>query len=217
TTSNWLGGILPGPGDVAVINSVLPLTVTHSLAVADSIGSLLCNQSLDLSAGSLSVAANSTVSTLDLTGGVLASSGTTTISGLFTWTSGTLTGSGQVNAVGGLLLNGTGPMTLDSTTLNNSTTATWAAGNVNTVGTSTLNNLSGATFNAKANSTFQPIFNNNGTFSLMSSGKTSFGTLINSGSLQHTGGSLNVVNFAQTAGTTDLGGNVLTADNMAWT
>lgn len=217
TATNWLGGIMPGAGDVAMINSVVPFTVTHSLAVSDSIGRLMCNQTLDLSAGSLSLAADSKINTLDLTGGTLDSSAKTTISGLFTWDAGTLTGSGNVKAAGGLLLNGVGSMTLDNTTLDNAGTATWTAGNVNAIGSSTFNNLNGSTFNANTSGTFHPLLNNNGTFTLASSPTTNFDTLINSGSLQLPSGRLHIGSFTQSAGTTDLAGNILIADNMAWT
>jgi hypothetical protein len=217
TASNWLGGILPGPGDVAVINSLLPLTVTHSIAVADSIGSLLCTQTLDLSAGSLSVAANSNISTLDLAGGTLASSGTTTISGLFSWTSGTLTGSGQVNAAGGLLLSGIGPLTLDNTTLNNAATATWTSGNINTVGGSTFNNLIGGMFTAQSNATFHTTFNNSGTFVLASSANTTLDTLNNAGTLTLQSGTLKAATFNLSAGVINLNGHILKAADVTWT
>jgi hypothetical protein len=71
--SNWSTGQLPGSSDDVVIN--LPgITVTHAAAISDSIHSLTSNDAISISAGSLTLAASSKItSTLTLSGGTLLS------------------------------------------------------------------------------------------------------------------------------------------------
>jgi hypothetical protein len=217
TATNWLGGILPSATDLAIINLPGNITVTHSVNTTDSIGALVCNQTLDLSAGSLSIAGNSSLNTLSLTGGTLLTPGSTAVSGLFTWDAGLLGGGGQLNAYGGIHLSPIGPTTLDSSIVNNFGAALWTGGNVNTIGGGAFNNLSGATFQANTSSTFHPILNNSGTLSLNTNGTASLDTLNNSGTVQLATGNLHVASYTQSAGVTDIGGNALATDNMTWT
>ena len=72
------------------------------------------------------------------------------MSGLLIWTGGTMDGTGETNANGGLELSGTGTKHLKRV-LNNAGTATWTAGRVRSYhGTGAVfNNLAGATLDAK--------------------------------------------------------------------
>jgi hypothetical protein len=85
------------------------IQVTHSTGAVDAVNSLTSSAALAVSAGTLSVASDSTVSnTLTLSGGILSGGGDLlTISGAFVWSGGTLSGSNQtVMANGGILFNG---------------------------------------------------------------------------------------------------------------
>ena len=67
---NWNTSSVPGPADDVTINT--GTGVTHADAVADSINSLTSTQPLTISAGSISIAAASTISsTLTMTGGAV--------------------------------------------------------------------------------------------------------------------------------------------------
>jgi hypothetical protein len=104
TAGNWSSGSQPGANDDVLIN--LPgVTVTHNQAVTDSIHSLTSSDPIIFSAGTLSLAAASTI-----TGGLTFSDGTITgagnllISGLTAWSGGTMSGSGTTNLQGPLVL-----------------------------------------------------------------------------------------------------------------
>ena len=89
-----------------------------------SIGATLLSQSGTLNFGTIALDAT----TLTMTGGTLTSTAAMTVSGLATLSSGTISGSGAVNANGGILFNVTNAIfTLDGRTLTNPAgqTATW--------------------------------------------------------------------------------------------
>ena len=50
----WSGGAVPGPSDDAVI-SFSDITVTHDTSASDTIDSLNCAASLDITSGSLAI------------------------------------------------------------------------------------------------------------------------------------------------------------------
>ena len=52
--SMWTGGAVPGPGDDAVIG-FSDITVTHDTSASDTVDSVSCAASLDISSGSLSI------------------------------------------------------------------------------------------------------------------------------------------------------------------
>src|SRR5579883_1712484 len=68
--ANWDTGNLPGPGDDVVIDTWGGATITHA-AGQDSVHSLTSRNPLNLSGGSLELAADSTLAELDLSGGTL--------------------------------------------------------------------------------------------------------------------------------------------------
>jgi hypothetical protein len=107
--------------------------------------------------GALVVASSGTVNfnnsagviftTVNLAGGTIGGTQSLTSTGLFTWTAGTMTGSGTTNADGGLSLSGTQVKDLTGgRTLNNTGAATWSnasfdsAGRIRTGGGATINN-----------------------------------------------------------------------------
>src|SRR4029079_14542316 len=80
-----------------------------------------------------------------------------TISGLFHWTYGTLAGSGQLNANGGILMDGDTRWQLsddnkflDGRTVNNAGTAVWTGGHITAYNGAVINNLAGATFESRS-------------------------------------------------------------------
>ncbi len=97
-----------------------------------SIGATLLSQSGTLNFGTIALDAT----TLTMTGGTLTSTAAMTVSGLATLSSGTISGSGAVNANGGILFNVSNAyFTLDGRTLTNPAgqTATWTGINSNIV------------------------------------------------------------------------------------
>jgi hypothetical protein len=197
--SNWSTGAVPGAVDDVAIN-VSGITITHASGASDSIRSLISQADINISAGSLSIASDSTInSTLELSGGALTGTGNVTVSGLFTWTGGTLGGTGSVTAQGGMVISG--GVRLNGT-LSNVGSATWASGDITAGDGSVFNNLAGASFTIQADNTYGPgvnnfTFNNQGTVTKTAgSGTTDFNTTFNnsgtvnvqSGSLFITGG-----------------------------
>ena len=70
--TNWVGGVLPGPGDDVVINAAAGVTVVHS-GGNDSVKSLVSANALALSGGTLTVADTIKVNnTFTINGGTLA-------------------------------------------------------------------------------------------------------------------------------------------------
>jgi hypothetical protein len=127
TPSNWSTGQVPGPRNAVFIR--LPgHTVTHASSQQDSIYSLWSTSQdgtdmLVLSAGSLNIAASSTINNLKLTGGTLSGAGLVTVNNM-EWTAGAMTGSGvtEIPLGGSLNITGSSDKTLDTRTLRNTWT-----------------------------------------------------------------------------------------------
>jgi hypothetical protein len=124
----------------------------------------------------MTLAAVSSMGTLNLSGGTLTGAGPTTVTGAFGWTGGTIS-STSITLAGTSTLSSS--LTVSSSaTLSDSGSATWT-GN----GTLTLNGawdtVSGGTFTANSNGTSQTIggggtFKNEGTFTKSGSASTTF-------------------------------------------
>ena len=178
TLANWqVGGVtptvLPGIGDDANFGTFNG-TVTHATSASDTVNSLTGTQAtLNLSAGSLSVASTtiaSTIANLIQSGGTLGGAGSLTVSGLTTWTGGTMSGSGATNANGGMTLSGGGTEVLSGRTLNNNATANWSGQN-NAIFMSSgavWNNNSGSELNSQTSG--QVIENGGGTIAFNNAG-----------------------------------------------
>jgi hypothetical protein len=162
---------------------------------------------------------NASMGALDQWGGTLTGAGTVTVSGLTTWTGGTMSGPGSTVAQGGLQLGaagGSGYESLDTRTLSNAGTATWVGTNslYQSYG-STFINQTGATLSFQSAGTWSSdstaTFENQGTLTKVAgSGTTNLGAfLINSGSVQAnagmwqiTGGGTATGSFTVAAGAT---------------
>jgi hypothetical protein len=162
----WTGGVVPGPGDDAVI-AFSDITVTHTSSASDSVNSLTSQGAIAITGGSLSLASASNVNNaLTLSSGAtLTGGGNITVSGLFNWQSGTLAGA----PTGGVLptLEARGPVqigdgALDSRHLILDQGATWGGGSVNFNGGSVVDSY--GTFQAVSPSTAARAFGGAGTF-----------------------------------------------------
>jgi hypothetical protein len=217
TPTNWSTDTVPGVADDVVINVPNNVTVTHSRG-ADMVHSLVSNDALVLSGGSLDFAAASTLnSSLTFTNGTLSGRGDFTINGALTWSGGTMTGTGHTVANGGLTLSSmTGATTLDGRQLDNAGSGLWTGpGNIFVRNDAQFNNLAGGSFDVSTDSEFFGVsgttFNNAGTFRKVdSSGMTVFGTAFNNsgtvdlqtGTLSLEAGSDSTGSFTAEAGTT---------------
>jgi len=127
-------------------------TVQFNGATVEMRGTCDVTGTTEVISGTLSIPATLTLSgTLTLAGGTLDVGGALTVSeDLFTWTGGTLTGSGRTLAQGGLEIRGTADKILDGHTVVNPATATWAEGDLHTYNGATFTNEAGATFDIQS-------------------------------------------------------------------
>ncbi|TAK46426.1 MAG: filamentous hemagglutinin N-terminal domain-containing protein [Betaproteobacteria bacterium] len=129
TASNWSRGVVPGASDDVTIDdpsSVATVTISGGTQAARSIVS---NENLTLSGGSLNLAASSTVNgdltlsggTLNLGGGTLTVGGTLNLSGLSTVIdgAGNLVANGALNWSGDADMRGAGTLTTNGITTGN--------------------------------------------------------------------------------------------------
>lgn len=153
TPANWVGDALPTAADDVVIG--LPATDTVTLSgAAVSIQSLTCNSSLTVRASAnLNLASASTIAgQFLLSSSVLDGTGDLTVAGAMTFTNpnqtqgGTIAGSGQVSANGGLTLSGSSWLYLTGKTLTFGVGCTFAArADLRMTGGATLNIPAGLT------------------------------------------------------------------------
>ncbi|HKI21775.1 MAG TPA: hypothetical protein VKA15_28045, partial [Isosphaeraceae bacterium] len=181
TPANWSGDAVPNVTQDAIINIAVsgPITIDS----ADAAHSLTdTSASLDLTGGSLSLAAASSVSqnvtisvhsvlasagnltiagTLSESGGVLTGGGTVTVNGLLTWTGGTMSGSGTTLAEGGLQLGDAAHSDIESLgarTFQNAGAATWASKDtLDQSANSIFENLAHATLTVQSGVTWNAV------------------------------------------------------------
>ena len=137
------------------------------------------------------------INSLSLQGATLTGSDSITVPQFFTWTSGTMSGTGSttLSPAAVATLTGSSSKTLTGRALINQGTVNWTDGAI--AGTGTVTNQSGGVFNANATSspTFSSIFTNQtgATLNQSGSGTTSIsGTLDNLGTVNATGGTLDL-------------------------
>ena len=155
TPGNWSSGNVPGAGDDVVIN-VAGISVTHKESNADSVHSLTSQDPILMSAGSLAIGADSTLSgAMSVKNSTLSTSAKVTLNGSLDWTYGTLSGSGVINANGGMTVDDLagGGEALSGVTLNNNGDFNWMEGTIGggflLENGAVLNNDAGATINAR--------------------------------------------------------------------
>ncbi|MBZ5640950.1 MAG: hypothetical protein LAO51_19605, partial [Acidobacteriia bacterium] len=159
---------------------------------------------------------------LSMSGGILQGTDTVTVSGLTTWTSGTMTGAGTTNANGGMSASGVFSRTLTaSRILNVGGPTTWSGTGGFGVGTGAVINNSG-TWDCQSDASFSNGFGGTATFNNLASGtfKKSAGAgntgvgiaFNNAGAVQALAANLQfTAGFAQTAGSTTLKGGSLSS------
>ncbi len=98
--ANWNPDTLPGPSDVACIPA--GITVVYSSGGATTVSAISGDGALDLVFGSLSIADESQIDTLIVGGGgTFTGAGNMTVTNVFTWTAGELTGLGTLTVASG--------------------------------------------------------------------------------------------------------------------
>ncbi len=235
TASNWVNSANPSDQHVptASDNAVIDLsniTVTHDNG-NDTVSSVTSQDPVALNGGTLTIDSASTInSSLTVaynsqtpSGATLGVNGPLAVNGLFTLGARTtLTGSGIVDAYGGLnLSNGDGSIL--GVTLNNHGAATWAVDGrgVTLSDGAVINNLGGATFSAVGSSGVlvqgNGSFNNAGTFTASTAvgGDVNIGpAFFNTGTVVLTGGELDLNGDGATPNTGTFTGTASTSLNL---
>jgi len=173
---------------------------------------------LTISGGSTAIFSDATADSLAESDGNLAGTATLTVTGLTTWSGGTMGGGGRTIAAGGLRLTSAFPKILDDRIIDNQADAVWSDGDLRGGGFrgGVINNLPGATFDIQAAGVAfdGPTFNNFGTLRKSAgAGTVSFNAVLNNtGTVELRVGTLTVTgNFIQTDGSTTLAGGTLSA------
>jgi hypothetical protein len=209
TPSNWSSGSIPTAADDVQILTA-GITVTHSASRNDFVHSLNSKAAVTLSSGQLYLATPSTVVALTMSGsgGTIDGPGNLTITGMLTWTAGTMAGNGTTNANGGITLNGNGQSaseTLSSRRLSNAGNAVWTGSNSLVLSNGAIfNNLLNATFTVQNDQTISGsgVFNNFGTFMKATGGGTTTisAQFNNLGTVKLTSGSLDLKGASTSTG-----------------
>ncbi|CAG0927910.1 hypothetical protein TFLX_00690 [Thermoflexales bacterium] len=208
-------GVVQGSGRVEFSSGTHILTTTSSLNTANvqissgttQVNGVFAPVATTLTGGTLLFNRDATNPTFTQSGGTLGGTGALSVTGVLSWTGGTMSGPGTTIALGDLLLTGPSPkLWRDGRTLINAGTAVWNGGYVWGINHATFNNRAGATFDIQTDnfiyassgvtltnagtliksvvsgtSTLQPVFNNLGSVNVQS------GTLNLTGSSTHSG------------------------------
>jgi len=173
---NVTGSTTVGGSQMVVNFNIHPTSLGSSMVVYDGTVNFNAAGTLNvaivtLSGGTLNLTPDLNVTTYNQPynpmGTTLTGSGTVTVSGLTTWSGGSMEGSGVTNANGGLTLGGNN-VHLSTRTLNNAGTATWTAGDIGLNNGATINNS--GTWDVQTDSYLTnldgslSIFNNSGVF-----------------------------------------------------
>jgi hypothetical protein len=125
-------------------------TVSFTGGVVDILGTYSSSGTTSVAGGTVDFVANASMNHLNLGGGDLTGPGNVTVSSMFSWTGGTMSGTGRTTANGALDISQANDKTLDGRTLDIARTATWGQGNLVMTNRAVINNLAGATFDAEA-------------------------------------------------------------------
>jgi hypothetical protein len=184
TASDWIGGVLPGVADNAIIN-LTNGTITHNTIATDSVLSITTNAGTTLTLNNGSMTIGNGISTLN-SAFTVSGSGSLILSGA------TLTGSGSLTVTGHLTTASNAVLGLGSITLNSGSSFTAGA----------LTVPLATTVNVGTNSTVQiqggQTITDNGTINFSTGDTVTFGTAFNqttpfliNGSLTSTGMTFN--------------------------
>src|SRR5262245_25933091 len=166
SAANWSNDVLPTAADDVTVNAPAGVTVQVGSFVTATANSLQSQNSINLSGGPLTLAAPSsingtltiagafstlaangdlTVTNLTHSNGTLTGPATVTITGAWTWTSGTQTGTGRTVNAGTANLAGGFFSRLDGRTVDNNGTVTSATDGITLSGNAVWNNLATGT------------------------------------------------------------------------
>lgn len=205
-----LGNTLVITGGTANINSN-PISAPGTLTLGGVNASAVLN---------LNFSGTMTVNTASIgLGGGRIGPGTLNISGLLTWSGGTMSGNGVTNANGGLNITTTANKTLSGHTLTNGATATWSGSSGLTMSAGAIFDNSG-TFevqtNTQINASALEKFKNSGTFRRVGAGSTVIqSSFINTGSVEVLSGILQFSRgCTQSAGATILSGGSIVSSAL---
>ncbi|MCW5933780.1 MAG: hypothetical protein KIT45_05670 [Fimbriimonadia bacterium] len=140
--SNWAPSGVPVNGDDVTISAVAIRMPNYSSGTV-SLNSLTVSGTLTISGGQITVATNSTMTNLNLSGGTLTGNVNFTINDTFNWTGGTLSGTGTFTISSSAVCNisSANTKTLNARTLTNLGEINWSGtGNLQAVNNPTLNN-----------------------------------------------------------------------------
>lgn len=180
-----------------------------------------------LSSATLTILANTSAETFEMTGGILTGSADFTVADTLDWMAGAMTGSGATNVAASADFNISGAATKTmQRPINNAGNATWIdSGGINSGSAAVFTNQPGATFNIQNDRTF--AFNlGGGTSQLvnqagatltkgLSGGTTTFSSLpfVNSGTVNALSGVMSFTGgYTQMAGATHLAGGDLSTN-----
>jgi hypothetical protein len=214
------GSQVSGAGSVTFGLDV-PTDRTMTVAGSYNVANTLVN------AGTVNFVSNATTGTATISGGVLAGLGTVTVSGLLTWTGGTMSDAGHTVAGGDLAISGNNPKFLDGRILDNTAAATWSGtGDIRSSHGAVLNNQDAADFQAQSDANFTSeagstaTINNAGTFSKSAgSGITTLAPLFNNtGTVDIQMGTLVLAaDYTQSAGILTGAGVLVVNGLLTWT
>jgi hypothetical protein len=217
--ANWSSNpALPGAADDVTISVAGTPTITLNSGT-QTIKSLISDENLTISAGTLSIAAASTLNaTTVFSGGTLSGTGNVTINSTLNWSAGTMSGAGRTIIASGATVNISGTATKNlSRTLDNGGTFNYFSPASSFVVVAGFNNLAAGIFNVSADDNMTgfggfPSFTNAGTLNKSGSGTYRIGeiTFSNTGTINIDAGQLtlaaiggsNTGTFAVDAGAT---------------
>jgi hypothetical protein len=183
--TNWGANVLPAAGDEVLLGSFDTTLRSGNFALQSFSGT----GTLSITGGSLSNSLASTVGGLNLAGGAIGGTGATAITGVLTWSGGSITGAGSTDAATVTIIGSNGK-TLSGGRILNAVNTTWSgntAANNNAIAISggSIFNSSGSFFDSNAFDSALTrgngggTFNNLGTFSKQSATTTTIGTAFN--------------------------------------
>lgn len=158
---NWSGDVLPGVNDDVIINVAgSNPTITHSQNVTTRVKTIVSNERLSISGGTVETSGRFRANgPLDLGGGAIAGAGNLELFSALNWSGGQIIGAGKVQ----VLLTGkitiTGTVTLGRLLVNNGV-VNWTAGNWRFTG-GTLFNLAGRAVNLQSSGTIVDVSGSN--------------------------------------------------------
>jgi hypothetical protein len=200
SAANWSDNTLPATSD----DVYLPITATVTVnSGTRTVRSIYGGGALTLSGGTLTVDQTSSLRTVSHSGGTLTGVGVVTVTEAMTWTGGVQSGTGKTVSLGTLHIEGSAIKQIEYRTLENHGVATWSAGDIYAIYGSVIRNEIGGSFTVTGNNRLtlpsyccpstgtlenRGVMTNTGVTTITIPFNNNGSTLIESGSLQLSGG-----------------------------